>query len=293
MESFLKNPFQNPFGGAMNPSGGGGGGVLEQIQEQVNTNGETLQSLQGGIGGLPSGNLPFGGIGGDIYSGHRGPGSPGTPSPVPIVGKQQEGMPVGNVTAAPNDINNPPSSITDAATDIDTQLRAEYDELVASAKKTRAEGFAGRMVLPGENLSFEEFKTNQPKPGMPFNMLGGPMQSDIFNFEKAEQNPGMDYSQFTPMMGQLQPSNLDFIGDGVQNTGVSQPGSIFSQTLDNYVPTDLFGANGEQGFFNQSSLSEPPRLPLRGGMQNNQFNQQIARPGLDPLFGRAFAGKPV
>jgi uncharacterized protein YidB (DUF937 family) len=51
MESFLKNPFQNPFGGAMNPSGGGGG-VLEQIQEQVNTNGETLQSLQGGIGGL-------------------------------------------------------------------------------------------------------------------------------------------------------------------------------------------------------------------------------------------------
>jgi hypothetical protein len=56
MESFLKNPFQNPFGGAMNPSGGGGG-VLEQIQEQVNTNGETLQSLQGGIGGLP--NTPF------------------------------------------------------------------------------------------------------------------------------------------------------------------------------------------------------------------------------------------
>jgi hypothetical protein len=106
MESFLKNPFQNPFGGAMNPSGGGGG-VLEQIQEQVNTNGETLQSLQGGIGGLPSGNLPFGGIGGDIYSGHRGPGSPGTPSPVPITGKQQEGMPVGNVGAAPYDINNP------------------------------------------------------------------------------------------------------------------------------------------------------------------------------------------
>jgi hypothetical protein len=40
-------------------------------------------------------------------------------------------------------------------------------------KKRRAEGFLGRMVLPGENLSFEEFKKMQVKPGMPFNMLGG------------------------------------------------------------------------------------------------------------------------
>jgi hypothetical protein len=292
MESFLKNPFQNPFGGAMNPSGGGGGGVLEQIQEQVNTNGETLQSLQGGIGGLPSGNLPFGGIGGDIYSGHRGPGSPGTPSPVPITGKQQEGMPVGNVGAAPYDINNPLFAGLFSGSEMSTggsgenPIRAQYDKAVEDARQQRANGFMGRMVLPGE-MPFEEFSQNQLASAN-----AGPLQSvtDLFNIDNqinndprfnlsvgAEQNPGMDYSQFTPTTGNLYAGELN------------GP----AQTLDNYVPTNLFGVGGEQGFFNQSSLSEPPRLPtgaLRGGgMQNNQFNQ----PGLDPLFGRAFAGKPV
>ena len=299
MESFLKNPFQNPFGGAMNPSGGGGGGVLEQIQEQVNTNGETLQSLQGGIGGI--GGSPFVGA-----TQNHGMGNMfGVPQPImerpgPTVPEgifqgtgvmdgfhsenlglptrptayQQEGMPVGNV------------GIAGAATDIDAQLRAEYDELVASAQKQRDEGFMGRVVLPGENLSFEEFKTNQPKPGMPFNMLGGPMQSDLFNIAQPEQNPGMDYSQFAPTTGNLYTGELN--------------GS--AQTLDNYVPTDLFGVGGEQGFFNQSSLSEPPRLPtgaLRGGDTPRSYGVQVSpnnltnQPGLDPLFGRAFAGKPV
>jgi hypothetical protein len=166
MESFLKNPFQNPFGGAMNPSGGGGG-VLEQIQEQVNTNGETLQSLQGGIGGLPSGNLPFGGIGGDIYSGHRGPGSPGTPSPVPITGKQQEGMPVGNVGAAPYDINNPLFAGLFSGSEMSTNgsgqdpIRAQYDKAVAEAKKYRETSPLSQEMLPGE-MSFENFKKNIP-----------------------------------------------------------------------------------------------------------------------------------
>jgi hypothetical protein len=125
MESFLKNPFQNPFGGAMNPSGGGGG-VLEQIQEQVNTNGETLQSLQGGIGGLP--NTPF-----------RNPGDLldlSTFKP-PIAPVQDElRLPTGFEPL-------PTPSIAGAATDIDAQLRAEYDELVASAQKTKSRRFSG------------------------------------------------------------------------------------------------------------------------------------------------------
>ena len=205
--NFFQNPFgsgMNPFGSGMNPMGGGGGGVLERIQQQVTDNGQALQSLQGGIGGLPSGNLPIGGIGGASF---KNPGD--LPNPLDF---------------------NPPSSITDAATDIDAQLRTEYDELVASAKKRRDEGFMGRVVLPGENLSFEEFKKMQIKPGSPFDMLGGPMQSDIFNIAKAEQNPGMDYSQFTPMIADLQPK------------------------------------------------MESPSVPYSG---------------MDPLFGRAFAGKPV
>ena len=278
MESFLgRNFFQNPFGGGMNPMGGAGSGVLEQIQEQVNTNGETLQSLQGGIGGLPSGNLPSGGIGGNLYENtEKTNGMDQLGSFAPLID---------NSLFSDSEMSTGGSG--------EDPIRAQYDKAVEDARQQRANGFMGRVVLPGE-IPFEMFSQSQLASAN-----AGPLQSvtDLFNIDNqinndprfnlsvgAEQNPGMDYSQFTPKMtDQLQPSNLDFIGDGVQNTGVSQPGSIFSQTLDNYVPTDLFGANGEQGFFNQSSLSEPPRFPtgaLRGG-------------GMDQLFGRAFAGKPV
>ena len=254
MESFLKNPFQNPFGGAMNPSGGGGGGgVLEQIQEQVNTNGETLQSLQGGIGGLPSGNLPFGGIGGDIYSGHRGPGSPGTPSPVPITGKQQEGMPVGNVGAAPYDINNPLFAGLFSGSEMSTggsgenPIRAQYDKAVEDARQQRANGFMGRMVLPGE-MPFEEFSQNQLASAN-----AGPLQSvtDLFNIDN-------------------QINNDSAVGDRLFSPIVNQPRN-----------------NGTDSF--PSGMLQNEMFGNMGRLQNNQFNQ----PGLDPLFGRAFAGKPV
>lgn len=266
MERLIRNDFfQNPFGGGMNPMDGGSGGVLENIQQQVMDNGQALQSLQSGIGGLSTGNLPTGGIGGGF-------------NPYEVTNDMDQ---LGYEAPL---IDKSPPSITDAATDIESQLRAEYDELVASAKKRRDEGFMGRVVLPGENLSFEEFKKMQIKPGSPFNMLGGPVQLDIFNIAgQPEQNPGMDYSQFTPTIGNLYndintgaPQILDYDRPGYASTFIDQ------QTSDNYVPTDIFDVNGQQGFLNQASLSEP-RIPtgaLRGA-------------GLDPLFGRAFAGKPI
>jgi hypothetical protein len=255
MESFLKNPFQNPFGGAMNPSGGGGG-VLEQIQEQVNTNGETLQSLQGGIGGLPSGNLPFGGIGGDIYSGHRGPESPGTPSPVPITGKQQEGMPVGNVGAAPYDINNPL--------------------------------FAG--LFSGSEMSTNDFANTSPPQQTPQHSISGFRQEGdmaryvAFNdpgqggygFSNAEEynaaNPNRPYQQSKPtnIFDTYAMSPLQSASSSINNPAVLQP--INSGT-------DSF----------PSGMLQNEMFGNMGRLQNNQFNQ----PGLDPLFGRAFAGKPV
>jgi hypothetical protein len=254
MESFIGNNFfQNPFGGGMNPMGGGGGGVLERIQQQVTDNGQALQSLQGGIGGLPSGNLPTGGIGGASF---KNPGD--LPNPLDF---------------------NPPPSITDAATDIDAQLRTEYDELVASAKKRRDEGFMGRVVLPGENLSFEEFKKMQIKPGSPFDLLGGVMQSDIFNIVQPEQNPGMDYSQFTPTIGNLYDDT--YTGPTVDNfTAIDQ--QIFN---DGFRPgtTQLTNA-GNRGYTGGGS---PP--VFNNGVNINQ-NQTS---GMDQLFGRAFAGKPV
>ena len=243
--------FRNPFGGERNPIGGmgGEGGVLENIQQQVADNGEALQALQGGIGGLP--NTPF---------------QPSINQPIAYE----------NPGRLPDLLDlNPPPSITDAATDIDAQLRTEYDELVASAKKRRDEGFMGRVVLPGENLSFEEFKKMQLKPGSPFDMLGGPMQSDLFNIAQpvatVEPNPGI---------GLIQDPGISYItGDifGDINTG---PPQLLNSTL---IPT---------GVINQERL---PSGSLRG---NNPIPQPIyERPGpdigMDQLFGRAFAGKPV
>jgi hypothetical protein len=239
--------FRNPFGGEMKSIGGmsGGDGVLENIQQQVADNGEALQALQGGIGGLP--NNPF---------------QPAINQPIAFE----------NPGKLPDLLDLNPPSITDAATDIDAQLRAEYDELVASAKKQRDEGFMGRVVLPGENLSFEEFKKMQIKPGSPFDMLGGPMQSDIFNIAKVEQNPGIGLIQ--------DPGISNITGDlfGDINTG---PPQILSETDDPRLMTM------SNDFFDP-----------RGLAYGNQIPQPIyERPGpnigMDQLFGRAFAGKPV
>jgi len=243
--------FRNPFGGEMKSIGGmsGEGGVLENIQQQVADNGEALQALQGGIGGLP--NTPF---------------QPAINQPI-----SYEKIAYENPGQLPDLLDFNPPSITDAASDLESQLRAEYDELVASAKKRRAEGFLGRMVLPGENLSFEQFKKMKVKPGLPFNMLGGPMQSDIFNIAQPEQNPGIGLIQ--------DPGISNITGDlfGDINTG---PPQILSSTL---IPTDVI---------NQERL---PSGVLRG---NNSIPQPIyERPepnvSMDQLFGRAFAGKPV
>ena len=215
MESFLRdNFFQNPFGSGMNPMGGGGNGVLENIQQQVTDNGQALKSLQGGIGGLPSGNLPPGGIGGNPADLHKKsqPGGGFNPGDIGLIPQEPPtlgGMPVGNVGFT------------------DDQLRADYDKAVEDARRQRAEGFMGRVQLPGE-MPFEDFKQNQ----IAFANSGPLLQKemDFFNIAKAEQNPGMDYSQFTPMIADLQPK------------------------------------------------MEPPSVPYSG---------------MDPLFGRAFAGKPV
>jgi len=199
--------FRNPFGGERNPIGGMGseGGVLENIQQQVADNGEALQALQGGIGGLP--NTPF---------------QPAINQPI-----SYEKIAYENPGQLPDLLDFNPPSITDAASDLESQLRAEYDKAVADAKRQRAEGMLGRVMLPGE-MSFEDFKQNQ----MAVANSGAPLQTqiDLFNIAKAEQNPGMDYSQFTPMIADLQPK------------------------------------------------MESPSVPYSG---------------MDPLFGRAFAGKPV
>jgi len=144
--------FRNPFGGERNPSGGmgGEGGVLENIQQQVADNGEALQALQGGIGGLP--NTPF---------------QPAINQPIAPVQQPTVNQPIAyeNPGALLDLLDfNPPTSVIDAGKDSQAQLRAEYDKAVADAKRQRAEGMLGRVMLPGE-MSFEEFARMQLNPG--------------------------------------------------------------------------------------------------------------------------------
>jgi hypothetical protein len=246
--------FRNPFGGEMKSIGGmgGEGGVLENIQQQVADNGEALQALQGGIGGLP--NTPF---------------QPAINQPI-----SYEKIAYENPGQLPNLLDfNPPTSVADAASDIDSQLRAEYDELVASAKKRRDEGFLGRMVLPGENLSFEQFKKMQLKPGSPFDMLGGPMQSDIFNIAQPEQNPGI---------GLIQEPGISYITGNLYDDTSTGPPQILSDTPRSYgVQLQNFGNRGYTGGGTPPVFSD--------GVNVNQN----PTPSMDQLFGRAFAGKPI
>lgn len=238
---------RNPFGSEMKSIGGmgGEGGVLENIQQQVADNGEALQALQGGIGGLP--NTPF-----------RNPGDLldlSTFKP-PIAPVQDElRLPTGFEPL-------PTPSIVDAASDIDSQLRAEYEKAVADAKRQRAEGFMGRMVLPGE-MSFEDFKQNQ----MAVANSGAPLQTQM------DQNLGTAALQ-----------NLALVQSPVE-TPMNPSIDIFNIKTD---PRRLMTMNND--FFDPRGLAY--------GNVGNPIPQPIyERPGpdigMDQLFSRAFAGKPI
>ena len=283
MESFLgRNFFQNPFGGAMNPSGGTGGGVLEQIQEQVNTNGETLQSLQGGIGGLPSGNLPPGGIGG----GHRGPGSPGTVKPSPIQG--------GGSTPAPPSTPSPPPMVTGPGGDLppnDMNIINPPD-------------FFGKINVdelnkqhPGIDQGFfasDEYNKFHYDPG---NMMGtmDVRFSDYFGSQGSGSIGGAQDAAYEDYLKRIGKSDL--IGKKVSGL----PERIGpSPTLGG----ELFNLNDTTrpipGSSNFTSAPRPPHL--ESGMLNSQnmFDRQTGQTGalgqmggMNQLFGRAFAGKPI
>jgi hypothetical protein len=277
MERLIRNDFfQNPFGGGMNPMGGGSNGVLETIQQQVMNNGQALQSLQSGIGGLPSGNLPPGGIGGNPADLHKKSPQPG--------GGFNPGD-IGLIPQEPPMVTGPGGDLPPNVGFTDDQLRADYDKAVEDARRQRAEGFMGRVVLPGE-MPFEFFKESQIAVAN-----SGPLlqtQMDLFNIAgKAEPNPGMDYSQLTPTIGNLyndtdtgSPQILDYDRPGYASTFIDQ--QIFNA---GFRPgTEQLTNAGNRGYTGGGS---PP--VFNNGVNINQ-NQTS---GMDPLFGRAFAGKPI
>ena len=224
--------FRNPFGGERNPIGGmgGEGGVLENIQQQVSENGQALQALQGGIGGLP--NTPFQPATlQPVYGGHRGTGSPGTPDPEPVLPRP----------LIANQID--PSVDFDRMNDL--IMRAEYDKAVAEAKKYRETSPLSQEMLPGE-MSFEDFKKNIPGTTTLQNLALVQSPVDI------PMNPPTDLFNIQTDTRRLMTMNNDFF----------DPRGLAYGNVGNPIPQPIYERPG-------------PDI------------------GMDQLFGRAFAGKPI
>ena len=284
MESFLgRNFFQNPFGGGMNPMGGAGSGVLEQIQEQVNTNGETLQSLQGGIVGLPSGNLPSGGIGGGIVNRSDGPGGDIKP---PTLG--------GGSTPAPPSLKSPapPPMMTEPQDPI-----PDFRSMITDSY--RREGV-------DDGFFDSEFYLNTFDGGGMSGIFGGP-EGQVAAMSKYFGSGGSNsgsrdkaYENYLRATGQE-----DKIKTGHDYNDIG--GNIFNlnpiQGNASAVGDGIFGANGVQGTINATAPIQgnepldPGRHPSfyaqPGSPMSMARGQQSPVSGLDPLFGRAFAGKPI
>ena len=277
MESFIGNNFfQNPFGGGMNPMGGGGNGVLENIQQQVTDNGQALKSLQGGIGGLPSGNLPPGGIGGNPADLHKksqpgggfNPGDIGLiPQEPPMVTGPGGDLPVTGPGGdlPPNDMGFPP----------DMFGKINVDEL--------------NKQNPGIEQGFfesDEYNKFHYDPG---NMMG--TMDAVFSKYFGGQGSGSisraqdaAYEAYLKRIGKS-----DLIGKNVSGL----PNNIFNL---NGITQPIPGSSNFTSEPESLSPVDPFRTPNMNTMEiGNVGNTRMAGPvsGMDPLFGRAFAGKPV
>ena len=263
MESFLgRNFFQNPFGGGMNPMGGAGSGVLEQIQEQVNTNGETLQSLQGGIGGLPSGNLPPGGIGG----GHRGPGSPGTVKPSPIQGGDFRGFipePPPMMTGTPSDFDRPGGGSTPAPPSLKSPapppMMTEPQDPIPDFRSMITDSYRREGVDDG--FFDSEFYLNTFDGGGMSGIFGGP------------EGQVAAMSKYFGSGGSNSGSRDKAYENYLRATG--QEDKIKTGHDYNDIGGNIFNLNPIQG--NASAVGD--------GIYGVN--------GMDQIFGRAFAGKPI
>jgi hypothetical protein len=280
MESFLRdNFFQNPFGSGMNPMGGGGNGVLENIQQQVTDNGQALKSLQGGIGGLPSGNLPPGGIGG----GHRGPGSPGTVKPSPIQGGfVPEPPPM--MTGTPPTLGGMPPGYSGPAE------KTEPQDPIPDFRSMITDSYKREGV---DDAFFDsEFYLNTFDGGGMSGIFGGPegqvaAMSKYFGFggsNSARRDEA--YENYLRATGQEDKIKTDHdyndIGGGIFNLNdITQPtpgSSNFTPAPEGLSPVDPFrtpNLNKIIGNVGTVNRSDGP-----GG-------------DIERLFGRAFAGKPV
>jgi len=106
----------------------------------------------------------------------------------------------------------------------------------------------------------------------------------------AEQNPGMDYSQFKPQMGQLQPSNLDYIGDGINSMRADYDKAVEAarkQRAEGFMGRVVLPGEMPFEVFSQGQLASANAGPLQsasssiGSSSNNPAVLQPTNSGTD------------
>ena len=119
----------------------------------------------------------------------------------------------------------------------------------------------------------------QLRPRSPFDMLGGPMQSDIFNIAQSEPNPGI---------GLIQDPGISYTTGNLYND--TDTGGL--QILDNFTTIDqqIFNDGFRPG---TTQLTNAGNRGYTGGGSPPVFSDSVPTPSMDQLFGRAFAGKPI
>jgi len=143
-------------------------------------------------------------------------------------------------------------------------------------------------ALSTQNPSTPDFNNNSDGSSAIDNLINNDPR---FNLSVgAEQNPGMDYSQFKPQMGQLQPSNLDYIGDGINSMRADYDKAVEAarkQRAEGFMGRVVLP--GEMPFeeFSQGQLASANAGPLQsasssiGSSSNNPAVLQPTNSGTD------------
>jgi len=167
-------------------------------------------------------------------------------------------------------------------------IRSEYDRLKKEAADQRANGFMGRVVLPTENQTFEQFRderknsmASQPQPEIdPTTGLVAEMMTsggNILNPRNPNFNskPKFNQSSFDDFMGGLTQVQRNLIG----SYGANQ---TYQATQQYRNPNMGMGIGGQRptGMGMYSGFPQRPQFPqgIMGGFGRPQFPQMMQRP---------------
>ena len=189
--------------------------------------------------------------------------------------------PRGNQMGTPSLMNSQPTE----------DIRSQYDRLKKEAADRRANGFMGRIVLPTENQTFEEYRvdpqrnykttgnlmTAQPQPD--FSPMRPPHSGSHLPNNPMNPNytgPKFNQSAFDEFMGGLTQAQKNLVG----SYGANQ---TYQATQQYRNPNMGMGIGGQRptgmGMFG-GFPQRPPQRPqgIMGGFQRPRFPQMMQRP---------------